>query len=157
VLAISLGVLWQTLAINLSFMLVKRYSFGVHALSSRLCTLICCITFVFVPWVATIQGLGINHVITVVAFSTVIIILYKYAPADTKARPLVGTQARSHLKKKAVVCGLILMLLAILVSSDSIRLMLVLGAAFQSIALLPITYKLLKRSEKNYEKYEHAK
>ena len=35
-LALLLGVLWQTFIVNMAFVLIKRYSFGLHALSSTI-------------------------------------------------------------------------------------------------------------------------
>jgi len=154
VLAIILGVVSQTLIVHTAFLLIKRYSFGLHALNSTVCTVVSCFMFVAVPLLLSEQGIG-NYVV-IVTFAGVIFILYRYAPADTKARPLLGKQIRMQLKVKAVTCGVILMAIALLVSSPSTKLLLALGAVYQSISILPTTYKLLKRSVKNYERYECA-
>ncbi|MCL1884413.1 MAG: accessory gene regulator B family protein [Defluviitaleaceae bacterium] len=153
-LATLIGVLWQTIAIHFAFALIKRYSFGAHALNSMVCTAICCFAFVIIPWL--LLDIGINNFGVVAVFTTVIFILYLYAPADTKAKPLVGKGLRLQLKNKALICGFALMLVALLVPSQSLKLLLALGAIFQCVAILPITYKILKRSERNYEKYEKA-
>lgn len=155
VLAIVLGVIWQTLAVNIAFMVIKRCSFGVHALSNTVCTLVCVVAFVAVPWFT--YGMGIGNIAVACIFAYVIAVLYRYAPADTKRRPLVGVNTRARLKRNAVISGLVLMGAALLIPDGSIKLMLALGAVFQTVAILPITYKILKRSEKNYEKYELAK
>ena len=153
-LAAWLGVLWQTLTVHSAFILIKRYSFGLHALNSTVCTLISCLMFVVAPMM--LNGVGISNVGVAAAFLVIISVLYRYAPADTKARPLIGTSLRALLKRKTVVCGLIVMAAALLVPNEAFKLLLVLGAAFQSISILPLTYKILKRSEKNYEAYECA-
>ena len=89
-------------------------------------------------------------------FGGIIVALYLYAPADTKAKPLVGINLRKKLKKKAVICGVTLMIIALIVPDNSLKLLLALGSMSQCVAILPITYKILKRSERNYEKYEQA-
>jgi len=111
--------------------------------------------FVAVPW--ALQGVGISNSAVFVSFIAVILCLYRYAPADTKARPLVGKVMRARLRKKAVICGVILLAIALLTPYREIKLLITLGAAFQCISILPITYKTLKRSERNYEFYEQAK
>lgn len=153
-LAIITGVLMQTLIIQGAFSLLKRYSFGLHALNSTICTLISCALFVFIPLLLT--GRGIGNGVVIVAFIPLIFLLYMYAPADTKARPLVGSRLRTNLKIRAIICAFMLFALTILMPDESIKLLLTLGAAYQCILILPFTYKILRRSERNYEKYEQA-
>ena len=153
-LAAILGVVPQTATLHFAYILVKRYSFGLHALNSTVCTIVSCTLFVAVPWVLHAVGLGIGNVAVAVVFAPLLLCLYKYAPADTKARPLVGEKLRAKLKRNTMICALILMGIALLVTSREIKLLLTLGVTFQCVSLLPIIYKTLKRSEKNYEVYE---
>ena len=151
-LAALLGILWQSFVLHLAFVIAKRYSFGVHALNSTVCTLISCLMFVASPLL--LDGLGINNHLVIISFTAVIYILYLYAPADTKARPLIGVGLRAGLKRRAVASGITLMLVALLIPSEPVKLLLTLGALYQSVSILPITYKFLKRSERNYEAHE---
>lgn len=164
VLAALLGTLWQTFVIHLAFTMIKRYSFGLHALSSTVCTIVSCTIFVFVPfvmssintWLRADIVLNIGNHIVAIAFAVIILILYMYAPADTKARPIIGEKNRAWLKKKAIKYGIILAIITLLIPDGSEKLLLVFGAGVQSVCLLPITYKILKRSKQNYEAYECA-
>ena len=153
-LAVWLGVLPQTFATHVAYGLIKRYSFGLHALNSTVCTVVSCIMFVFIPLLLT--DLRVNNYMVVIVFAVVIGILYRYAPADTEARPLIGSRLRKELNRKAVTCGVVVGTAAFLIPSESIRLLLMLGAVYQSISILPLTYKILRRSERNYESYECA-
>lgn len=153
-LAALLGSLWQTLLVHCAFAVVKRYSFGLHALNSTVCTVVSCLVFVFVP--ILLSGLGLSNVGVVIVFGVVIFTLYMYAPADTKARPLIGKKLRETLKRKAVICGVGLMVTALLIPDESVKLLLAVGAIFQIVMILPFAYKILKRSGKNYENYECA-
>ncbi|MCL2398998.1 MAG: accessory gene regulator B family protein [Defluviitaleaceae bacterium] len=153
-LAILLGILGQTLIIHGAFMLTKRYSFGLHALNSTVCTVLSCCMFVFIPLL--LSDMGISNPIVLTVFPVIISILYRYAPADTKARPIIGVKLRKQLKYKSIAFSTIAMAIALIVPNESLKLLMVLGAAYQSISILPITYKILKRSEKNYEMYECA-
>jgi len=151
-LAVIMGTLSLTLITHLSFVAVKRYSFGLHALNSTVCTLVSSVMFVLIPW--ALSDFGIKNLSVVLVFVGIIISLSFFAPADTKARPLIGVRNRKRLKIKAVISGIIVFLVALLIPNETVKLMLALGAVYQSIAILPLTYKLLGRSGKNYEKYE---
>jgi len=153
-LAVWLGILTQTFVTHAAFALIKRYSFGLHALNSTVCTLVSCIMFVGIPLL--LYGVHINNYTVAAVFAAVVLVLYQYAPADTKARPLIGARLRAQLKVRAVVCGMVLAAIALIIPSETIKLSLVLGAVYQSMSVLPLTYKILKRSEKNYESYEFS-
>ena len=153
-LSALMGMLLQTVIIQLAFGLLRKNAFGLHALNSTVCTLISCGLFVFVP--RLLLGVGIGNWIVSVAFIPAILVLYIYAPADTKARPLVGHKLRLKLKRQAVASGLLLFAATLLIPNEPIKLLLTLGAVYQCVSILPLSYKILKRSERNYEMYEHA-
>ncbi|MCL2500974.1 MAG: accessory gene regulator B family protein [Defluviitaleaceae bacterium] len=152
--AALMGILVHTLILHAAYILIKRYSFGLHALNATVCTVVTCVMFAIIPWF--LRGIGINNMIISAAFTFFIVCLYLYAPADTKARPLVGVALRVRLKRNAVLCGIVLMGVALAISDPYIKFLLTLGAAYQCVAILPLTYKLFKRSEKNYENYERS-
>jgi len=153
-LAAILGLILHTAIIHLAYVAIKRFSFGLHALNSTVCTIVSCTLFVAVPW--GLQGVGISNTIALAIFTVIISCLYKYAPADTKARPLVGKTLRAKLRTKAVTCSIILLIITLMIPSNEIKLLITLGAVFQCVSILPITYKILKRSERNYETYEQV-
>jgi len=150
--AALLDVIPQTAIVHSAFILLKRFSFGLHALNSTVCTVISSLMLAVVPWL--VQGFEVGNITVFIAFTFAILCLYKYAPADTKAKPLVGANNRMHLRNKAIAAGVVLMAIALAVPNGNVKLLLVIGAAYQCIAILPATYKILKRSEKNYEQYE---
>lgn len=151
-LAALFGVVNQTIVVHFAFIVIKRYSFGLHALNSTVCSAVSCFLFVIVPFLLNSAGIG-NHIVFPV-FIAIVYILYRYAPADTKARPLVGIELRARLRAKAVISGVVLMILTLFVPNESTKLLLVMGAVYQCASILPLTYRLLKRSERNYETYE---
>ena len=151
-LAAILGVIPSTLVIHGAFALIKRYSLGLHALSVTMCAVVSCLLLVIVPWL--LQGVTINNIVVVSAFAPIMFSLYLFAPADTKARPLIGKKLRTSHKRKTLICGALLLGITLLIPNESVKFLLTLGAVYQVIAILPLTYKILKRSEKNYEKFE---
>ena len=80
------------------FGLIKRYSFGLHALNSTVYTLVSLVLFVIIPWL--LFGLGIGNLTVAIAFLFVIFVLCKYVPADTKARPLIWKGLIEGMEKK---------------------------------------------------------
>jgi len=153
-LAATLGVFVHTLIIHIAYVAIKRFSFGLYALNSSVCTIVSCALLVAVPW--GLQGVGIGNATVLAVFTAVVLCLYKYAPADTKARPLIGKVLRTKLRKKAVICGTTLLAIALVIPNNEAKLLITLGAVFQCVSILPITYKILKRSERNYETYEQV-
>jgi len=151
-LAILLGTMVQTLIIQISFSLLRRHSFGLHALKSTICTVVSCCLFVLVPWL--LSGAGVGNIVVIALYIPMMFCFYIYAPADTKARPLVGKELRAQLKNRTLMCVVALMVATLLIPSQSVKLLLTIGAVYQCISILPLTYKILRRSEKNYEQYE---
>jgi len=155
-IAVLLGTLIPTLITHGAYILIKRFSFGLHALNTTVCTVVSCILFALAPWLLShLLLVSMGNSLVLAVFPFMILALYLYAPADTKARPLVGKKLRTRLKWKAVVCGIILMAAALLVPNESAKFLMAMGAAFQVISILPITYKILKRSQHNYQQYEN--
>jgi len=154
-LAMLLGTLWHTLVVHGAYLLLKRYSFGLHALNSTVCTVVSCMLFVVLPWL--LQGVSLGNLVVLLLFPLILLSLWLYAPADTAGRPLVGKNTRVKMKRNALVCGVILMVITLLVPIGYVKFLLILGAAYQAVSILPFTYKILKRSGKNYEQYEKLK
>ena len=153
--AVAMGTLYQTLIIYTAFAMSKRYTFGLHAVNSTVCTFVSCGLFVLIPYMLT--EIGISNAYVAITFSVAFLLIYRYAPADTKARPIIGARLRIRLKKKAMICCGILMVMALTIPVPEIKLLITLGIVYQCIAILPFTYKILKRSEKNYELYENSR
>jgi accessory gene regulator B len=156
-LAALLGILIYTLSAHVAFAVVKRYSFGLHALNSTLCTLLSCVMFVAVPKFVLAFGFGLGHLPVAIIFVGIIVTLICFAPADTKARPLVGASLRKKMKIKAVCCGFLVFATAFIIPNETIKLLITLGAMYQSVSVMPLTYKILGRSVNNYERFRFAK
>lgn len=148
----AIDCLWKTLAIHFSFVITKRFSFGLHAKNSTVCTLCSLGIFVALPNITCY--LTFNNSIVTIIFLFILSAHVMYAPADTAARPLLGIKNRQKLKRKSVLCVVALMMLTLLVKDEYIKTLFTLGAVCQTINILPITYKILKRSDRNYAIYE---
>jgi len=150
--ALLLGCFFKTLAIHLAFAATKRYSYGLHAKHSAVCTIYSFTIFVLLTYVTPF--IPINNVIALSIFALIITMHVKYAPADTQARPIIGANRRRYLKRMSVSMVIVLMIFTMTVPYIELKTLFVLGAVCQTISILPITYRILERRERNYEIYE---
>lgn len=148
----TLGILKATLIIMLSFAFIRHYAFGVHAKSSMGCTIITSLFFFIGGYMPSFVNTT-NYKVLII-FSVTMFSLYLYAPADTESRPLVGKNLRRKLKRKALISGSILMILALYISDPALKFFISYGALCESLTITPIVYKLFNRRYKNYEHYK---
>lgn len=139
-----------TLIIVTTYAILRYFTFGVHALKSLNCTIVSLLQDVFIPLM--IRGLYIDYKIMVVAALIFCILIKKFAPADTEKHPLYNTKTRLELNRKAtIVAGLIFAFTVINVNHNAAQWIL-LSELYVVVGISPITYKLLKRRYKNYER-----
>lgn len=152
IMAEVLGILKGTLFIMLSFAFVRRSAFGVHAKGSISCTIITSLCFFIGGYIPKLLNITNDEVLLI--FFVAMILLYLYAPADTEARPLLGKKFRTELKRKALLSGSILMILAFCIDDSALKFFVSYGVFCEALTLTPIIYKLFGRGYKNYERYK---
>jgi accessory gene regulator B len=152
VFAVVLGILPLTLATWLPFAFIRRYASGLHAGSDFSCTIVSLLMFVAAPF--ALQGFIINEIILLCSFVVMGLGFYKYAPADTVARPIIGAKKRARLKKQTVLVFVLIFAVTLAFQNEMLYGYIALGCLYALIVILPLTYKILKRSVKNYEQYE---
>ena len=140
------GILPQTMITWLSFACIRRYSSGLHASNGITCTFMTLLMFVAAP--IALQNLYIGATTLTAIFAIIGLALYKYAPADTASRPILGSKKRARLKKKAVVTSTIVLALSLLFVDSIYYVNIVTGAIYTVIVALPLTYQILGRSMK---------
>lgn len=151
-LAVILNVFFYTLLLHFSYLMIRSKSFGLHAQSSLMCTLISIGLFVIIPFF--VKGIILHEFIIVTSFLCAFCCLLRYAPADTDKLPLIGAKKRENLRRHSVIRCILLGLISLWFSNSSVGTMITFGVVIQIVFILPITYKLLKRSCNNYEQYE---
>ena len=147
-----LGILYLALLTWIPFACIRRYAGGLHASNSISCMIMTLLMFVAIPYF--LQGVGINAAGMIVLFGMVCLSLWKWAPADTKAKPIIGVVKRKRLKRQSVIACTAVLAMALLIGQEEFYVFVLVGAVYALIAVLPLTYKILRRSERNYEKYE---
>lgn len=152
ILAAMLNLLKEVIFISTMFAVIRSSSFGLHAKNSIMCTIVTIVMFIGGAYLS--QYLVLNNYEVFIIFTILNMLLYKYAPADTENHPLLGADFREKLRKKTLVKSMFLMALAMAILSNKIKILITLAVIEQTLSILPITYKLLKRRYNNYEKYE---
>ncbi|KOA20281.1 accessory regulator protein B [Clostridium homopropionicum DSM 5847] len=152
VTAYFLGLFKYTLISLLSFGFIRTFSCGVHADSSIKC--ITCNFIIFLGNVLLSLSFSLNFISMVILFSISLILIIKYAPADTAERPLVSKKLRRTLKIKSCIAVLLLFLLSILLTNPIYKNILVYSALQESFLITPLAYSILKKPYRNYENIE---
>ncbi|WP_442603184.1 accessory gene regulator B family protein [Paenibacillus sp. KN14-4R] len=150
--AFTLHVFIQTVIVHITYFAIRRSAFGLHANSSMACNIMSVILFVGTPLL--IEYILLNNYVVAGLGVVCTTLLYRYAPADTDKYPILGEKKRRKLRKETVIASLIITCIALIIPSLVVKSLMIYGVLIQVCMVLPITYKLLKRSCNNYEKYE---
>lgn len=151
-IALAIGLLRETLIVVVIFSSLRLTAAGLHAKSSFACTITSILAFIGGAYMS--KQLMINEICFMFIVSIIVILLYKYSPADTENRPILDKKRRKTLRNQTLITSLLWISINLIIK-DAVFMNLTLYAmTFELVSILPITYKLLKRSYKNYERYE---
>ena len=131
---------------------MRTTGFGLHATKSWICLLSSTLIFIGLPFVSKI--IIISLPIKIILGALAIILVYKYAPADTKKRPLINPKTRRKLKIKTIFRTTILMIFAIIIKNNIISNLVIFGIYTEIILIIPISYKIFNLSYNNYLTYK---
>lgn len=134
-----------------SFSIIRRFAFGLHCSSSRSCSIIT--VLVFVGQVYLFKFITVNPYILYAIAAMSLLILYKYAPADTKKRPIVSKKLRKKLRLKSVITACILITAALITPNYLYKTIIIVNLFIEALCTLPLTYKIFGREINNYEKF----
>ncbi|MBC1502396.1 accessory gene regulator B family protein [Listeria booriae] len=149
--AALLGMLWQTLVVHLSYLMIRRHSFGLHAKTSLGCTITSVVMLVILPYF--VKEVQLSEWMIVLISGLILLNIAIFAPSDTENMPLFNAQKRHVLRRKSIFNTFVVLVVANLIPWSEGSTLILLGAFCQTIAIHPLTYKLLKRRNKNYEKF----
>jgi len=151
-IAILFQTVLPTFITHATYVLLRKFSQGLHAKSSFVCTVVSVTLFVILP--AIMQNIILSRPVVFFIGIIVTCLFYLYAPADTEKSPILNAETRNHLKWRSVWSSALITVVALIVPYPMVRTLMVLGLVLQIIMILPITYKLLGRRYRNYEEYE---
>ena len=151
ILAIILNI-WKEVLLLLTFYnLIRVSAFGMHAKKSIHCLIIS--LTLFIGGVYLCRYLVIPLILKVVLSIICIVLIAKYAPADTEKRPIINKKLRKKYKIVSVIIAGMFAIAIVLLSDKNISNYLLLGMIEATIMLLPITYKVFDLSYDNYKNY----
>ena len=142
----------KTLTLIMIFYGILRLTgFGLHAKKSWQCWISSGIIFLLLPYIC--QNIIISLNIKVLITSICIILIIKYAPADTEKRPLINEKRRRRFKYICTITSIIYLLAIIMVNNNYLENVLFFSIILEAIMILPISYKIFGLKYGNYKAY----
>ncbi|MCB2362301.1 accessory gene regulator B family protein [Clostridium estertheticum] len=152
IIAFFIGMIKEVLILFVMFGALRLTAAGIHLKSDLGCTVVSLIAFIGGAYITVKYPLSISLTCIISIICTVL--LYKYSPADTENRPILKKEHRKKLKIKATVTALVFISINLLLLNKVLFNLTMFALLLQSLSISPWTYKLLKSSYNNYEKYE---
>ena len=151
-LALILGIFKELLILLVAFNFIRLFAFGMHANKSITCLIFS--SLVFLTGAFLCKYITISKEVLYILYFLVFIIIIKYAPADTKKRPLLKSNKRLRFKILSVMVTLTYFIISFFINNNLIINSLIIGLIIECILIIPITYKAFKMPYKNYLKYD---
>lgn len=142
-----LNIGWYTIILFFILAPYRGFTGGVHLKTHLGCMISTSILYlgpVALAKYITIQQNVTLYFATVITAVLSMVLITKYAPADTDSIPILSKTERKKKKTKAYIYLIILLLISIFIPDKVISSMLIYGIAIQNLTVLPITYKLTK-------------
>lgn len=170
VIVIIFGVIFkvpiEALIISFSISILRKYSGGAHSSSPNRCAFIGAVVSVGLALLVeyTYQFVNLNWVIiaAVLIFTFGYYNIFKYAPVDSPAKPIVKEKSKQRMKKKSIftlnVLAALIIILVIIQSITtnknylSIAICICLGILWQVLTLTPKGYLVLSNIDTTFEK-----
>ncbi len=151
-IAFILNILREVLLLFIIFNSLRITGYGLHASKTWICLLGSLTIFLGLPIISKI--IIIPLYLEIIIGIIYIILLYRYAPADTEKRPLVNENRRKKYKFITTMVGIILVFLNLIVTDSVISNLIIFGMSIEVFMILPISYKLFNFTYNNYLAYE---
>ncbi len=151
-LALILNVFTEMLILFLSFNALRVPGAGLHASKGSIC--LSCSSFIFLvlPFVLKLFIIPFN--LKIVIGIIAIILIYRYAPADTAKKPIIKKKRREKLKFATTINCILLVILFITINNELISNLIIAGVFVEIFMILPISYKLFNFTYNNYLLYD---
>ena len=155
--AYLLGVLKLTLFMLLFMIPLRAFSGGFHLHTHIGCIISTTTFYCGIPKISKLTFFNsqteVIFVLCVLIFG--IIILKKYAPADTENVPILREKERKQKRILAYIVYTIGLILAIIIKNNEISNMIIFGYLVQILMTTPIAYKLTK-NKYGFEVYDNT-
>lgn len=151
-----LGIGWYTLLAFLLLCPYRSFTGGFHLkthLGCMLCTIILYCGPVILAKYVTIEPQYLKYTAIGLVSLLAIILIVKYAPADTENMPIISKQERKSKKIKSFIALAILIAIILFIPDKIISNMLLYGVFLQTLTITRTAYKITK-NKYGHEEYE---
>lgn len=149
-LAFLLDILKELVLIMIFYSIIRATGFGLHAKKSWHCWVSSILIFIGIPLLITY--IMIPKVIGIIALIICIILIAKYAPADTEKRPIINKRRRLIYKICTVLIATIYTI-TFFVTNSLVSNAVFFSIIIETIMILPVSYKLFNLKYDNYKVY----
>ncbi len=152
-LAVYFNVLQETVIIIFCMGVLKLHIGGVHLQNYYVCFISTLLLYIGVPILYKYNlsnYIEVTNLILISLNPVLIFLVSKYAPSDTKKKPIKYKERRKKLRKKSLIVMSALFLISLFVNNE-MKIFILYSEVLVVIGILPITYKILKEEKVNYE------
>lgn len=140
----------EVLLLVLSFSIIRSAASGVHASKSWICLLTTLLIFLTVPLIFKYYILSFYNKLFI---GLICLLLFtKYAPADTKKRPLKIMKKKHVLKIITIIIAITFIIISLYAKNNLLVNSLTGALIIETLMILPITYKIYNQPYRNYKK-----
>lgn len=150
-LAFILNLLKEVIIFLILYNIIRMPSFGLHATKSWICLLSSTIIFIGFPIIC--RYLYITNYFKVILGLTLVLFIYKNAPADTYKRPIINQKRRIFYKYCSTFIAIIFIFCSMLINNNFISNCFIFSLFVQSFMIAPFVYKLFNLPYNNYLTY----
>ena len=153
--AFILGIVKETIVLLICYNLIRSSAYGLHASKSIYCLISSLLLFIGGVYVSIYLS-SIPLYIKIVLGLLSIIMIIKYAPADTVKRPLINSKKRKRFKIISITKSIIYLLLIIYFDKMQLSGFLLVGLVEAIIMIHPLVYKIFNLPYNNYKNYDYG-
>lgn len=150
-IAFILGIGKELLLMLIFYNLLREIACGIHATKSWICMLSSSIIFLVLPFLSTI--IKIPFFLKCILGAIEIVLIFLYAPADTKKAPIIKKERRDKKKIQSTIIAIILVFLMVFIHDEIISNLILFGVGTEVVLILPITYKIFHLPYNTYKSY----
>lgn len=151
-LAIILKIFKNVLLLLLFYNIIRFTAFGMHAKKSWHCLVMS--TSMFIGGVYLCEYLELTLTIKIILSIICILLIARYAPADTEKRPIINKKRRKIYKIFSVISAGLFSIFIVIFSENIISNYLLFSMIFATLMILPISYKIFDLPYDNYKTYK---
>lgn len=152
-----LGIFNLVIISTLSFGFYRLFAGGVHSNTHIGCFILTSAILIGSVYIAKYTSFyyGKMDLLFIGIFIINLIIIYIYAPADVKQKPILKKALRKRMRIGSFISMSLLVLLALAIRNPLVSNLIVIVAFLESLTMLPVIYKLL-RCEYGYRRYAES-